>query len=145
MSSTSAAKPHLTNATLWIMTVATGLIVANLYYNQPLLGEMAGTFGVNSGKVGQVATITQIGYAIGMLFVVPMADMFRRKRMMLIILVFTVLSLLMAASASSIVILIIASLFVGIFSLVPQLLLPMTAHLANPAERGKKIGVVMSG
>jgi predicted MFS family arabinose efflux permease len=145
MISAPAEKPHLTNTTLWIMTVATGLIVANLYYNQPLLNDMATTFRVSNGKAGQIAMITQVGYAVGMLLVVPMADMFKRKRLMLLILVFTVFSLLMAAAAPSITILLIASLCVGIFSLVPQLLLPMTAHLANPAERGKKIGVVMSG
>jgi len=145
MTSTNNPKPHLKNSTLWVMTVATAVIVANLYYNQPLLNEIANTFHVSEGKAGQIAMLTQVGYAVGMFFVVPMADMFKRKQLMLIVLTFTILSLLAAASAGNVIVMMIASLCVGIFSLVPQLLLPMTAHLADPAERGKKIGIVMSG
>jgi predicted MFS family arabinose efflux permease len=138
-------KPHLKSSTLWVMTIATGLVVANLYYNQPLLGDIANTYHVNSGKAGQVSMLTQIGYAVGMLLIVPLADMFKRKRLMIIDFAFVIIALLVAASASNIHILLIASFFIGVFSLIPQLLIPMTAHLANPSERGKKIGVVMSG
>lgn len=146
MTNTSAApKPHLTATTLWVMTIATGLVVANLYYNQPLLVDIERTFKVNSAKAGQVSVFTQVGYAIGMFFIIPLADMFKRKRLMLIQFAFMVASLILAATASSISILIIASLLVGATSMIPQLLLPMAAHLAHPSERGKKIGVVMSG
>lgn len=137
--------PHLTNTTLWVMTIATGLVVANLYYNQPLLVEIERTFKVNSAKAGQVSVFTQVGYALGMFFIIPLADMLKRKRLMLIDFAFMVASLLLAAAASSITILIIASLLIGASSMIPQLLIPMAAHLAHPSERGKKIGVVMSG
>lgn len=145
---TSAIKPihpELTVSLLWVMTIATGLIVANLYYNQPLLDDMATTFQVSSSKVGQVGVLTQLGYATGMLFIAPLADMVRRKRLIMICLALTVLSLLLIAIAPNINLLIIASFLMGIFSLIPQLLVPMTAHLAKPAERGSKIGFVMSG
>jgi len=145
MTSTGKEKPHLKNTTLWVMTITTGLVVANLYYNQPLLGDIANTFHVNSGKAGQVSMITQIGYATGMLLIAPLADMFKRKRLMIIDFAFVIIALLVAGSASNIYILMIASFFVGVFSLIPQLLVPMAAHLASPAERGKKIGIVMSG
>jgi len=145
MTSVSKEKPHLKPSTLWVMTIATGLVVANLYYNQPLLGDIANTYHVNSGKAGQVSMLTQIGYAVGMLLIVPLADMFKRKQLMIIDFAFVIIALLAAASAPNIHILLIASFFVGVFSLIPQLLIPMTAHLANPSERGKKIGVVMSG
>ncbi len=138
-------KPHLKNSTLWVMTVATGLVVANLYYNQPLLGDIANTYHVSSGKAGQVSMITQIGYAAGMLLIAPLADMFKRKRLMIIDFAFVIVALLIAGSSSNINILLISSFFVGVFSLIPQLLVPMAAHLAKPTERGKKIGVVMSG
>jgi len=138
-------KPHLTTFTLWIMTIATGLVVANIYYNQPLLGDIAHTYNASNGSAGHISMITQIGYAVGMFFIVPLADMFKRKRMMLYIIAIVVIALLCAASASSINILIIASFLVGAASLVPQLLIPMAAHLAHPSERGKKIGVVMGG
>lgn len=138
-------KPELTTTTLWVMAIATGLVVANLYYNQPLLADMAHTYNVSNTRVGQVAVLTQIGYATGMLFIAPMADMYRRKRLIMICFGFVVLALMLAGAAPSIDLLILASFLVGVFSLIPQLLVPMTAHLAKPHERGKKIGFVMSG
>lgn len=145
---TSAEKrihPELTPSLLWIMAIATGLIVANLYYNQPLLDDMARTFHVGSGKAGQVGGLTQLGYATGMLFIAPLADMIRRKRLILVCLALATLALVLVGASSGINLLIIASYFVGIFSLIPQMLVPMTAHLAKPEERGSKIGFVMSG
>jgi len=143
--SSISKKPQLTTFTLWIMTIATGLVVANIYYNQPLLSDIAHTYKASNGSAGRISMITQIGYAVGMFFIVPLADMFRRKRMMLYIIAIVVIALLGAAMAPSLNILIIASFLIGAASLVPQLLIPMAAHLANPSERGKKIGVVMGG
>lgn len=145
MTSIRDEKPQLKLATLWVMTITTGLVVANLYYNQPLLGDIANTYHVNSAKAGQVSMITQIGYAMGMLMIAPLADMFKRKRLMLIDFAFVIIALIVAGSATDINILLLASFFVGVFSLIPQLLVPMAAHLAQPHERGKKIGIVMSG
>jgi predicted MFS family arabinose efflux permease len=145
---TSAVKhnhPELTQPLLWVMAIATGLIVANLYYNQPLLVLIAKTYHINITIVARVAIFTQLGYATGMLFIAPLADMHRRKRLIMLCLAIAVISLLGAAMAPNINILIIASYLIGIFSLIPQLLVPMTAHLAKPAERGRKIGFVMSG
>jgi predicted MFS family arabinose efflux permease len=138
-------KPHLTTTTLWVMTLTTGLVVANLYYNQPLLNDMAETFHVSNGKVGQVSMLTQIGYAVGILFVIPMADMVKRKRLMLIEFAFIVLALLLTALAPNIHILVLSGFLLGAASIMGMLLVPMAAHLADPAERGKKIGFIMSG
>ncbi|MCR8559379.1 MFS transporter [Mucilaginibacter sp. BJC16-A38] len=137
--------PELTSLTLWIMTVATGLVVANLYYNQPLLEDIARTFHTSRAKAGQVSILTQMGYATGMFFLAPLADMVKRKRLMVILFAFIVLSLLITALSPSVNILIFASFFLGAASMIPQLLVPMAAHLAKPSERGKKIGVIMSG
>ncbi|RWY47262.1 MFS transporter [Mucilaginibacter gilvus] len=127
------------------MTLTTGLVVANLYYNQPLLHDMAETFHVSNGTAGQVSMLTQIGYAVGMFFVVPLADMVERKRLMLINFAFVVAALLLTALAPNIDILILSGFLLGCTSIIPQLLVPMAAHLADPAERGKKIGFIMSG
>src|ERR1700679_2670462 len=137
--------PELTPLTLWIMTIATGLIVANLYYNQPLLEDMARTFHTSRAKAGQVSMLTQLGYATGMFFLAPLADMLKRKRMMMVIFAFIVLSLLLTALSQSINLLIFASFLLGASSMIPQLLVPMAAHLAKPQERGEKIGIIMSG
>jgi predicted MFS family arabinose efflux permease len=141
----AAHKPNLTNATLWIMTLTTGLVVANIYYNQPLLNDMANTYHVSNGKAGQVSMLTQIGYAVGMLFIVPLADMVKRKRLMLIDFAFVIAALLLTALAPNIHILILSGFLLGATSIIPQLLIPMGAHLAKPHERGKKIGFMMSG
>lgn len=127
------------------MTIATGLVVANIYYNQPLLADMAHDFGVSDKKAQQISLFTQIGYATGLLFIVPLADMLKRKRLILIDFVLVILSLLGSALAPSVTIVMIAGFLVGVSSVIPQLLIPMAAHLAKPHERGKKIGFVMSG
>ncbi|QEM07014.1 MFS transporter [Mucilaginibacter rubeus] len=127
------------------MTIATGLVVANIYYNQPLLADMANTFGVSDKKAQQISLFTQIGYATGLLFIVPLADMLKRKRLILIDFVLMIISLIACAMAPSVTILMIAGFLVGVSSIIPQLLIPMAAHLAKPHERGKKIGFVMSG
>lgn len=145
MSAVSTTHHKLTPLILWTMTLATGFVVANIYYNQPLLGDIASTFKVSNGTAGQIAMFTQIGYATGLLLIIPLADMFKRKRLMLIDLAFTVIALLLAASAQQVWILALSSFLVGVTSVVPQVLVAMAAHLANPEERGKKIGFIMSG
>jgi predicted MFS family arabinose efflux permease len=137
--------PELTSLTLWIMTIATGLVVANLYYNQPLLEDIARTFHTTRARAGQVSVLTQIGYATGLFFLAPLADMVKRKRLMIIVFAFIILSLLLTALAPTIGVLIFASFLIGATSMIPQILVPMAAHLAKPSERGKKIGVIMSG
>ena len=137
--------PKLTPVTLWVITIATGLIVANLYYNQPLLDLISSDLHVSKGKAGLISMITQMGYAAGMLLLAPMADMVKRKRLMMIDFVFIIISLLAISFAKSINLVIIASFFVGATSMIPQLLVPMAAHLATPENRGKTVGQVMSG
>src|SRR5579863_3732092 len=112
MTSPTHKHPELTQPLLWVMTIATGLIVANLYYNQPLLVIMAKTYHTDSAKAGQVNTFTQLGYATGMLFLAPLADMVRRKRLIMICLSVAILALLGAAIAPTIDILIIASFLI---------------------------------
>lgn len=147
MTTTTATKthPHLTQFTLWIMTIATALVVANIYYNQPLLADIAHTFRISDKDAQQLSLFTQIGYACGLLFIVPMGDMVKRKRLILIDFVLMIISLLISAVAPSILVLTIAGFLLGLSSIIPQLLIPMAAHLAQPHERGKKLGFIMSG
>ena len=142
---TTIAKPRLTPLTLWVITIATGLIVANLYYNQPLLGQISRYFKVSEERVGLISMLTQMGYAAGMLFLAPLADMVKRKRLMMMDFAFIIASLLAAGFAKDVNLLIITSFFIGASSMIPQLLVPMAAHLAEPENRGKTVGQVMSG
>ncbi len=138
-------KANLTPLTLWIMTIATGLVVANIYYNQPLLADIAKTFNVSPSKAQIVSALTTIGYAAGMFFIVPLGDVVKRKRLMLYAFIIDIIALLAVPLAPNFTLLMAASFFVGAASLIPQLLVPMAAHLAKPSERGKKIGFIMSG
>jgi predicted MFS family arabinose efflux permease len=137
--------PELTTLTLWIMTITTGLVVANIYYNQPLLGDIAKTFKISNATAANVSMITALGYAAGIFFIAPLADVVKRKRLMLGAFVIDIIALICVPLAPDYPLLMVASFLVGAASLIPQLLMPMAAHLAKPSERGKKIGVVMSG
>lgn len=135
----------LTKLLILIMAITCGLTVANLYYIQPLLGDMAKSFNVHEVSVGSAAMLTQIGYAVGMIFILPIGDIKERKHLITIMLLFSVISLFTMAFSQNIYMLIISSFSVGFTSIIPQLIIPLAAQLSNPNERGKIIGTVMSG
>ncbi|MEJ7685172.1 MAG: MFS transporter [Segetibacter sp.] len=137
--------PHLTRLHLWVMTIATGMVVANIYYNQPLLADISRDFKVSEGQGGMLAMLTQSGYAAGMLFSVPLGDMLERKKLIMFEFFMTIAALLLAAFSPSIYVLMFASFLIGAFSIIPQLIVPMAAHLSPQGQRGKTIGFVMSG
>lgn len=128
-----------------IMALCTGLIVANIYYSQPLLVLIADEFGVSESNAGQVTFLTQVGYALGLLFCVPLGDKLERKKQILVMAGCSTAALILAANAPSIFILKIAGLLIGFTSVIPQLILPLAAHLTDPAKRGKIVGSIMSG
>ncbi|MDQ2792570.1 MAG: MFS transporter, partial [Bacteroidota bacterium] len=135
----------LDGALVWLMALTCGLVVANIYYNQPLLAAIGRTFHLSDSRASLVATATQVGYTLGMLFVVPLGDMLERKRLILLMLLGAAACLALAAFAPSFGLLAGASMLIGICSAVPQLLLPMAAHLAPEADRGRIVGRIMSG
>jgi predicted MFS family arabinose efflux permease len=132
-------------STIWIMAITGGVVVANNYYNQPLLVEFARTFGVTEKSAGVVAALTQFGYALGMLLFLPMSDMLERRRMIRVLLLASMCALIAAALAPSMHWLIVAGFAIGFTSVVPQLLTPFAAQLAEPKERGSVVGIVMGG
>lgn len=135
----------LAPALVWLMALTCGLVVANIYYNQPLLAEIGRTFNLSESRVSLMATITQVGYTLGLLFVVPLGDKRERKGLTLILLLCAAVCMAGAAVAPTFTLLAAASLFIGIFSAVPQLMIPMAASLASDEERGRVVGKVMSG
>lgn len=119
--------------------------MANMYYNQPLLAEIGRTFNASSNSVGYVSMLTQIGYALGMLFFVPLGDIRERRTLISGLLIAVSLSLIGFATAQNLTWMYIASFAIGITTVVPQVIIPLSAELALPEERGKVIGTVMSG
>lgn len=136
---------NLSQKNVLFMAVATGLIVANLYYCQPLIVLIANEFNIPNADAGTITYLTQAGYAIGLFFMVPLGDKIERKSQILMTTFATVIALIIAATAKSFLILEIASLLIGITSIVPQLILPLAASLSEPSQRGKVVGTIMSG
>ncbi len=128
-----------------ILASACGLTVANLYWAQPLLDTIAGTFQSSTATAGFVVTLTQIGYAAGLLFLVPLGDILEKRRLIVAILGVAVVGLIAAAISPSLSLFLSASLLIGFTSVVAQILVPFAATLASDFERGKVVGQVMSG
>ena len=127
------------------MSISAGLVVANLYYNQPLLHQIATTFGVSDSAVSNVALSTQIGYALGLLFIIPLGDKVSNTKILQIDFILMIASLIAAAFSDSLMLLIISSFFIGFTSSLPQLFVPMAAALSDEKGRGRAVGIVMSG
>ena len=136
---------HLGKADTAIMAAAAGLMVANIYYCQPLVVLISKDFGIAESVAGRVTYLTQIGYAIGLLLLVPLGDIFERRKQILFSTIITVLALLLASRAPSFLVLQIASVLIGICSIVPQLIVPLGASLAAEHKRGEVIGSIMAG
>lgn len=130
---------------IMLMSVASGVSAANLYYSQPLLEEFSRFFNVSSTMIGIAAMLIQIGYALGLVFLVPLGDIKERRDLIITMLFCSTIALLSLSLASNIWWLIVSSLLVGLTSITPMLIVPLAAHLAKPVERGRVIGNVMSG
>lgn len=145
LSHIKTGNPPLTRGLLWLMTIGSGLVIANLYYSQPLLRLIADDLGESEAATSRIAMVTQLGYATGLLLIVPLGDMFRRKRIILIDFVFILISLLAVALSPSLIIITIASYFLGLTSVIPQIFLPLTAQLSKPGEAPKNMARVITG
>lgn len=128
-----------------ILACACGLAAANLYYLQPLLAEISREFGVTASELGITATLTQFGYALGLLFVVSLGDIRERRGLILSSLVATAIALVLASISPNLAMLTIMSLIIGLSAVAAQVIIPMATTLAHPAERGKVIGTLMTG
>lgn len=128
-----------------LMAAACGAAVANLYYAQPLLSTIGKDFGVSDASAGLLVTASQIGYAAGLVLLVPVGDLLERRKLITRISMVTCLALAGTAAAPSFWVLGAGLALVGLTSVVAQILVPMASHLAPERERGKVVGSVMSG
>lgn len=137
--------PALTNRLVVVMAVATGAIVANLYYAQPVLHEVASTFGVGSAAASLVVTCTQVGYAAGLVLVVPLGDLHPRRPLVPVIFCLAAVSLLMCAAAPDLWLFEAGSVAAGTASVAGQVMVPFAADLASPERRGRVVARIMTG
>lgn len=135
----------MTTGLMVLFAIACGISVANLYYVQPLLPAIVRAFHVNSGTASLVVTGAQIGYLVGLALLVPLGDMLVRRRLVPAILSVAVVALIVAAASPNVTVLIAAMTVAGLCSVSAQILVPFAAHLADDRQRGRVVGVVVSG
>ena len=128
-----------------LFAVAGGAAVGNLYWAQPLLGNIAAALGVPPGTAGLLVTLTQVGYALGVFLVVPLGDTLNRKRIIPAIMVLCSVSLAGSAVAPNFDVLLVALALVGVTTVAGQLLTPLAGDLASDEQRGRVVGTVVSG
>jgi len=137
--------PHLSQMLVLLMAASTGLAVANLYYAQPLLHTIAQYFGLTTQAAGIIVTVSQVGYGLGLLLIVPLGDRFERRSLIALMAFLSSIGLFIAAMAQSFTMLLIGTVLSALFTVVTQILLPFAATLAHPEARGRVVGTIMSG
>ncbi|MFZ4929101.1 MFS transporter [Chryseobacterium sp. Mn2064] len=127
-----------------VMAFSAGAIVANVYYSQPILKDIANSLGKSENAVGKIAMLSQLGYGLGMFFLLPLGDKMNRKNLILRICSFLFIILLIAANSTNLTLLLIYSFIIGVCSTPAQIILPMAATLGKE-NRSKNISIVFSG
>ncbi|KAI0687034.1 MFS general substrate transporter [Earliella scabrosa] len=128
-----------------IFGAAGTFIVANLYYCQPLLIQLSISFGVTYGEVANIPTLIQAGYALGLLFITPLGDLVRRRPLILLLTFVTASLTIGLAITSNLVVFEVLCFFVGVCTVVPQILMPLAVDLAPPERRASALSIVLSG
>ncbi|SDD05162.1 Predicted arabinose efflux permease, MFS family [Bradyrhizobium brasilense] len=135
----------LSPAVVLLFAVACGLSVANIYFAQPLLDTMAQDLSITPAVIGGVVTLTQIGYAFGLMLIVPLGDLWDRRRLIVGQTVLSAIALTIVGTAPNAAVLLVGMVLVGLLAVVIQVLVAYAATLAAPADRGRTIGTVTSG
>lgn len=136
---------HLSRGLVALLAVTCGAAVANLYYIQPLLNQVAVDFGVSETASGLLVTATQVGYVLGLVLLVPLGDLFERRRLIVTLLLGAALAAAACAAAPAFGVLVASLAALGLLSVVAQVVVPLASALAGPEERGQVVGTVMSG
>lgn len=140
-----AAHPALSRSLVLLMALACGVVVANIYYAQPLVGLIGPAVGLSPETASLVVTLTQVGYGAGLVLLVPLGDLLENRRLVVVTLCSTVVALLVATVAPTASLFLMAAFLIGVTSVAVQMLVPLAAHMAPEASRGQVVGNVMSG
>lgn len=135
----------LNKSTVLLMAISAAIVVANINYIQPIEADIAQQFNLPNAVIGAVAMLTQLGYAFGLLLIVPMGDIMNRRMLIMRLLVLAIISALLAFVAPNIWVYALASLLIGITSVAPQVIIPYAGFLAPRNQRGQVLGNVLSG
>ena len=137
--------PVLTRGLLLLLAVACGAAVGNLYWAQPLLDVIARDLHASTGAAGWLITVTQLGYALGILLIVPLGDRLNRRRLIPIMLLLSSVALGLCAAAPTFGSLLGAIALLGITTVSGQIIVPLAGDMAEEGERGRVVGIVTSG
>lgn len=129
----------------FLLATACGIIVANLYYAQPLVGVISSSIGLSANSSGFIVTLTQIGYVVGLLFIVPLGDILENRKLVVSSLLITAVALIITALSKQTWLFLAASFVIGLGSVATQVLVPFASYLASDSSRGRVVGNVMSG
>lgn len=140
-----SANFKLTMPLVILLTVASGLAIGNLYWAQPLLVQIAGDLGVAVADSGQLITATQVGYALGILLIVPLGDICPRRKLICIVMLLVSASLLACALSPNFNLLAFALSGMGITTVAGQIIVPLARDLAQPQQQGQAVGIVTAG
>ncbi len=149
MSSTTQVLPlrsvTMTPGMVLLFAFCCGAIVANIYYAQPIIELIAPDLGLSSSLASLIVSLTQVGYALGLFFLVPLGDLLENRRLMVITTLVAIASLLGAAWTQQPNVFLLVSLLIGFSSVSVQILIPLAAHLAPEESRGRVVGGIMGG
>lgn len=140
-------KPHegIPTSLMWMLAIMAGVSVANLYYCQPLLNMIREDMHLTEFQVNLMPVFTQVGYAFGLLFIIPMGDLYNRRTTLNCCATVLTISLLSIAVAHNIWVLLAASFVTGFFSVIPQMFMPFASLYSRPEEKERKVGMILSG
>lgn len=141
----ASPRTDLGRPAIFLMALACGVIVANLYYAQTLIDVIGPEIGMSAGMAGLITTLTQLGYGLGLFLIVPIADLFENRRIVLASIGVTVIGCLAVAASQGPLSFLVASIVTGVGATGAQVLVPLASHLAAPERQGRVVGTVMSG
>lgn len=130
---------------LWGLAIISGIAVANLYYNQPLLNRISEDLRISEFTANLVPMTTQIGYALGLLFIIPLGDLYERRKIVVINFALLTLSMFFIVVSPDIRFILFASLVTGICSVMPQVFIPVVSQFSKPENKARNVGILVSG
>lgn len=145
MSTLFQANAPLSGRRVLALSAACGFAVANLYYSQPLLPQMALAFHADATFQGAIAMLIQVGYAVGLVLLGPLGDRLDRRRLITALLLVNMLGLALCAMATTAAQLLVACALVGMTAISAQIIIPAVSGLVDPNQQGHTVGRLMSG
>ena len=145
MSSLDSSAAYLSSRLTFLLALAVGVIAANLYYAQPLTTLMARTLGLSASASGLVVTLTQIGYGLGVLCLVPLGDLRENRQVILVLIAVASFALVGIGTSQTLTPYLLSAFFLGVGASAVQLIVPFAAHLSLASKRGQVVGKLMSG